>query len=76
MNDRKRMNIVGGCVSVAVVLSIWGYIIAATGIWHATQNPAATKNRIPNPYQDSRALEFGSKPRATYHPTTETWRVH
>lgn len=61
-------------ITVAAMLAFWAGLIALAAILQTTQNAAVMKNRIANPYQDSRALWFGSKPRATYTPTIETWR--
>lgn len=54
--------------SVVLICLFWLAFGLLGFIFQAMQNPVATKSQIADPYQDSRALEFGSKPRATYRP--------
>lgn len=54
------------------LLAMWVLLMVLSVTWRATMSPTATKSQVANPYQDSRALEFGSKPRATYRPLEST----
>lgn len=57
-----------GFTGLIAGVALWVLLMALAVTWRAAQSPAATKRQVANPYQDSRALEFGSKPRATYRP--------
>lgn len=61
-------------LSVTLTVLLWVALFLLGAMVRTSQSPVETKNRIPNPYQDSRALEYGN-PRATYRPLTETWRM-
>lgn len=50
------------------LLSFWAAFLILATMFHASQNPVATKSRIANPFNETRALEVWSKARATYQP--------